>query len=225
MAKNKNIRIRYLRWGAVAATIIVVAALFTSCSVIRDSQLPMGRYLYRGEGGPVDRVNLAPAGDSIIIYPADGGKQPVWPPLRSEKSELLRNSLDMNVLWIAAKFRPGTENLPQTLNTELNINFSVGWRWDRYKRMARQSWKNQSLSLGVLGGIGTTKISPSTTNHRTTLEYHAPVAGFGTVLLTSFNTFSYGLAVGTDYLLESDRSIWIYQRKVWYGLTLGIKIN
>lgn len=128
--------------------------------------------------------------------------------------------LDVGVFWNAAKFRPSRANLPNQLNTELNGNVFLGIRRERLNPT-----RFQSFSAGGFGGIGATRVSPSTTNHGTSREYHGAVGSCGVALLASANWLSYGVGVGVDYLWANDRDIWIYHKKPWLGIVLGLRLK
>lgn len=212
-------------YGGILSPGLILSIVLSSCAVTNESQLPQGRYLYRMKGMTFQKAVLSSLGDSVIIHERAVSAKSNSLPLMQRDAELLRSSFDSEVFWTIGKFRPAAENLPRQLNTELNGNLYAGWRWDRYKNIAHGKWMSQSISLGAFAGIGTTRISSSTTNHRTTAEYQAAAASYGLALLSGFSRFSYGLAIGTDHLWSDDRSIWIYHRKAWYGLTLGIKLR
>jgi hypothetical protein len=36
---------------------------------------------------------------------------------------------------------------------------------------------------------------------------------------------SFGLATGFDYLLGSERNIWLYRNKPWVGFVVGLALN
>ena len=81
------------------------------------------------------------------------------------------------------------------------------------------------LSGGVFGGFGSTPITPWTTANRTMDEYNGFVLSRGVAVMGSINRLTVGLGVGTDYLTDRDKDIWIHQNKAWYGLTIGINLN
>jgi hypothetical protein len=39
------------------------------------------------------------------------------------------------------------------------------------------------------------------------------------------NVASFGIALGFDSLLNSDRKVWIYNKKPWLGFIVGIALN
>jgi hypothetical protein len=81
------------------------------------------------------------------------------------------------------------------------------------------------LSVGVLTGLGVTAVNPTTTQAMTEQEYDGIIWQNGVALIMGVNTFTFGLGVGLDKLLDANREIWIYQRKPWLGITLGLNLN
>ncbi|HNU42133.1 MAG TPA: hypothetical protein PKH83_06555 [Cyclobacteriaceae bacterium] len=39
------------------------------------------------------------------------------------------------------------------------------------------------------------------------------------------NTLTVGFALGWDYMADENKTIWIYQNKPWFGLSIGLNIN
>ncbi len=81
------------------------------------------------------------------------------------------------------------------------------------------------MILAFFAGPGTTNINPFTTNNRTTNEYSGMIIQTGIAGFLESNMASFGVAVGLDYLLNSDREIWIYNNKLWVGFILGVALN
>lgn len=168
--------------------------------------------------GTTPFLNIAlPRNDSLPVQPLVFKKQ----------------SLDIDLTSILLKHRPAIQGLPPQLSTDLNMAVYAGWRFDRYKissatnPLGRKHIATSSLGydFGIFAGIGSTPINPFTTNSRTTNEYNGMItqAGFAGFLETEIASF--GLAVGFDYLLNRDRSIWIYHKKPWIGFVVGLAIN
>jgi hypothetical protein len=79
--------------------------------------------------------------------------------------------------------------------------------------------------MGVFGGLGSTSITPWTTNNAITEEYNGLVLSRGFALMLGVNDLTVGLGVGWDYLTDRDKNVWIYQNRSWYGLSIGLNLN
>ncbi|MGL6268762.1 MAG: hypothetical protein ACRC2O_12600 [Chitinophagaceae bacterium] len=74
-------------------------------------------------------------------------------------------------------------------------------------------------------GLGNTFMSPTNTNNTLLQEYDGIVWSKGLAGILAINNFTVGLALGFDYLVDKNRSIWIYQNKPWLGLAFGLNLN
>ena len=203
---------------------------FSSCSVLTNSsnyQFGNGDYLYKNPGSKYRPVVVITKNDSRQVIESDGK-------LMSETNDdlFLKKSLDVDVLTIPGKYRRATFSLPTQLNSEFNGNLFLGYRldWFRIKRrlvatLRTEHVSHRGMTFGVFGGIGATQVSPSTTNHMISDEYHGLIFQRGITLMAGINNLTVGLGAGWDYLTDEKRSVWIYQNERWYGLTLGLNLN
>lgn len=155
--------------------------------------------------------------------------------LRDQKDVTLlkRNSLDIDFLTIPLKYRPTKGGVPAQLNTEINASAYFGLRTDRFSigyepsPLGKQERvvKHFGFSFGVLTGIGSTMVSPTTTNDQTEHEYDGIVWTKGVAGIFAINTFTIGVSLGFDNLLDQNRTIWIYESKPWIGFTFGLNLN
>ncbi|WP_114748114.1 hypothetical protein [Pleomorphovibrio marinus] len=155
--------------------------------------------------------------------------------LRGHKDIVLlrRNSFDIDFLTIPLKFRPMTSGVPAQLNTEINASAYFGLRTDRFTIEYEQNpsgiqervVKHFGFSFGGLTGIGSTLVSPTTTNDQTEQEYDGIVWTKGVAGIFALNSVTIGISLGFDNLLDQNRSIWIYESKPWIGFTLGLNLN
>jgi hypothetical protein len=212
----------------------------TSCATVTklpDSQLVSGFYDYKAPGdasSKYSKVYLEVKEDSTVTIPVDSaGDRDAKPSVGFLPGQVYRKpSLDLDVMVVLFKYRPGKANLPSQLTTDFNGNMFFGYRVDRYKmdlsktplggvRRVRQ----RALSFGGFVGLGTSFISPWTTNNQTTDEYNGFVVSHGLSGLMGIGNLTVGLGVGWDNLLDRDKDIWIYQNTAWYGLTLSLNLN
>lgn len=150
------------------------------------------------------------------------------PPLAFHKP-----SFDIDFLTIPLKFRPAQAGVPMQLNTNLNGAAYFGYRRDQYTikysstplGRSERSIQHFGFSLGAFTGLGNTLISPTNTSNATEQEYDGVVWSKGLAGIFAVNKFTLGLALGYDHLLGSNRAVWIYQNKLWYGLAFGLNLN
>lgn len=135
-------------------------------------------------------------------------------------------------MTVGFKYRPTSLNLPRQLDTDFNGNVYLGCRFDRFKISFKQTpigqkkkYSHRALTFGGFGGIGSTAMTPWTTNNVISEEYNGLVITRGLALMGGINTLTVGVGVGWDYLTDRDKNIWIYQNKPWYGLTIGLNLN
>ena len=144
-----------------------------------------------------------------------------------------KQSLDIDITTVLLKYRPSVYGLQQQFTTEFNAALYAGWRHDNYKitsikdPLGKSSHKitNLGYDFGFFAGPGTTLISPFTTNNISLTEYSGMIIQTGIAGFLESNIASFGISIGFDYLMNSDREIWIYNNKPWVGLIVGIAFN
>ena len=204
---------------------------FSSCSSLKSqSQLSSGYYDFRQPSSNYIKVYVNLRNDSLHIIPID--KKNTISVLPEANQFFLKRSLDVDVLVVPFKFRPSSSGFPRQLTADFNGNIFVGYRVDRYKAHfvktpagIIEQLRHRALTIGAFGGLGTSSINPSTTNYRTTDEYGGFILSRGISLMVGMNNLTVGIGTGWDYLTDRDKSIWIYQNKRWYGLTLSLNLN
>ena len=90
---------------------------------------------------------------------------------------------------------------------------------------SHQKISNIGYDFGFFLGPGTTMINPSTTNNKQVYEYSGMIIQTGFAGFLESNVASFGLSIGYDYLLNTDRKVWIYRNKPWVGFIVGIALN
>jgi hypothetical protein len=144
-----------------------------------------------------------------------------------------KQSLDIDLTSILLKYRPAIHGSKAQLTADLNIALYAGWRFDNYylrtstdpigKTYSRIT--NRGFDIGLFAGPGTTLVSPFTTQNHVTNDYSGMTIQSGIAAFVESNIASFGLSVGYDYLLNSDREVWIYNKKPWIGFVVGIALN
>ena len=226
--------------------LIVPIGILSSCSTLERASLHGlndGFYQLKLDSAEKQAVYLDVSEDAISAYPTTD-KQPQskpWLiiPLASTDSipfqqiTFKKQGLDIDISTVLMKYRPSIGDLPAQLTTDLNLALYAGWRFDYYTAEARKDplkrsyakIANRGFDFGFFAGPGTTLISPFTTRNKRSDEYNAMIVQGGFAGFIESNIASFGLAVGYDYLLSSDRDSWIYQNKPWVGFVVGVALN
>ena len=229
--------------------LILVAAcsfVLSSCSVIEKASihgLQSGYYTADYDSLKGRKVYLDVYDDAIAGYTESDNElssapdfvismvEPASPGLCPTR--FTKKSLDIDITSILFKYRFEAPGLPAQLNTDFNAALFAGWRKDYYlvqcttNPLNNRSCDiiNRGFDFGVFAGTGTTLVSPFTTRNLFADEYNGMILQFGIAVFTETNVASIGLATGFDHLVSSDRDIWIYNKKPWIGLIVGIALN
>jgi hypothetical protein len=214
--------------------LLICLAMLSACASVSNSpthQLNDGTYLYKQKGDKYTKAFVYSINDSIKVFTDADGKNEIDHNGFAPRF-FVKPGFDLDVMTVVFKYRPGARNLPRQLLTDFNGNVFAGYRVDRFKVRHRQTplgiktiYSHRNFSLGVFGGLGSTAITPWTTNYLTTDEYNGFILSRGIAMLLGLNTVTVGAGVGWDSITDRDKDIWIYQNKPWYGLTVGLNIN
>lgn len=219
--------------------------LLTSCSVLGKASLhglSSGNYkLDSGKKAKMVYVDITE--EKIDVYNQHENKIdenvylsiPLQNPdtLAINPLKLQKQALDIDITTILFKYRPSVYGLPHQLTTDLNFSLYAGWRHDHYKITSHKNlldkrylkFSDFGYDFGIFAGPGATSITPFTTNNRTEHEYSGMIIQTGIAGFLESNIASFGVAVGRDYLMGSDRKIWIYNHKPWIGFIVGVAFN
>lgn len=221
----------------------------SGCSVLqRTSKKDLTDGFYQERSSSLKRnVYIDNTGETICVYPAKMVDRN-WVVDTSESCRLYdqeirsklrqtisfnKPSFDIDFLTIPLKFRPGQKGVPVQLNTNLNGAVYIGYRTDKYVLKyipdplgkASRTINHFGFSVGAFTGIGNTFISPTNTNSLLQDEYDGIVWSKGVAGIFAVNSFTVGLSLGFDHLLDKNHGIWIYQSKPWLGLAFGLNLN
>lgn len=211
----------------------LLAIIVSSCSEILSShkyELTDGNYrLSLNRQQPV-KVEVFVEDDSVMIYEKES--KAIVPVVFSQQQKCNKRSFDVDVMSIAFKYRPQRSTLPAQLTTDFNGNVYFGYRIDQFKFSNRETpfgqrkkLRHRAVTAGVFTGIGSTALTPWTTNGAITDEYSGFEWSRGVALMIGVNNLTVGGGVGWDHLRGRDKEVWIYQNKPWYGVTIGLNIN
>jgi hypothetical protein len=210
---------------------VVILLFCASCASLKHGsrhQISDGHYRLKENGSKSKKVFVQAAEDSLVVY--KDNKIHEAPLL--ENSKFIKHSFDIDLITILFKYRPSSMGFPRQLTADFNGNVYLGYRTDRFTKYSeqtpagiRKSLKHRAFTVGGFGGIGSTSVSPWTTNYRTTDEYSALILSKGLAIMAGVNNLTVGFAVGWDTVTDRDKNIWIYQDKPWFGVSIGLSIN
>lgn len=225
---------------------VVVAVFLTSCSTFeKASTHGFNRGYYQLESGGKNSLNVyADISDEKIDLYHETDKQPdkdkfLTIPLKTSDSLVVsplvfrKKNLDIDITAILLKYRPSVYGLPGQVTTDFNVALYAGWRHDNYTlKIKGDPWgksyykiTNWGYDFGFFTGPGGTQINPFTTRNQRTDEYSGLIIQSGFAGFIESNIASFGISIGIDYLLNSDREVWIYTNKPWVGFIVGIALN
>lgn len=225
---------------------IISICFFSSCTTLERASLHGlhdGFYTLTWDETEPREVYVEVFDDSIRSYPSTNHQPQVSEvftiPLNEggnipfHRLTFKKQGLDIDISTVLMKYRPTIGELPAQLTTDLNLALYTGWRYDYFPVKQHKDplgsnvvqIENRGFDFGIFAGPGTTLISPFTTRNRRSDEYNGMIMQAGLAGFIETNLASFGIAVGYDYLLSSDRSIWIYHNKPWVGFMIGVALN
>lgn len=214
---------------------LAALALLASCAgakISREIPLESGNYLMKIKDTEPQQVFINVVDDSLAMYPTVDGQNYGPPVLPLHNSVLIDRSFDFDVLSIPFKYRPHAMRFPRQLTTDFNGNIFLGYRSDRFRTRyistpigKQHEIKHKAFTVGAFGGIGTTFVSPWTTDNRITDEYQGLILSRGISAMMGIDNLTVGLGVGWDFLTDRDKHIWIYKNKPWFGVTISLNLN
>ena len=237
----KNIFLKLLLFSLLYGSLL-------SCRSLEENAkygLSDGVYRFKTQASKVERVYIQVEEDSLIIYPMLGRgiadiSQTTVLELKETGAEARKDyliftqpSFDIDIVTILFKYRPKVEDGPRQFNTDFNGAVYLGYRADRYsidyEPTPLQSYKRKlnhfGYGAGFFTGIGATMIAPWFTRDHVQSEYDGLVFVNGISGNVAYNSLTFGVGIGIDYLMDSNRKYWVYQGKPWLGLTLGLNLN
>ena len=218
--------------------ILVLGILLMSCAALDETaryEFVDDEYWYRQCENKYQKVYVKTnlENDEIEIYPTISEPDKKIPEIVENADQyFIMRDLHLNILTIPFKLRPSVSGFPSQLNSTFNGELFLGYRMDKFRRHYKKTpagIKDEMLHWGISGGIfaglGSSPITPWTTNYQTMDEYNGLVLSRGFGVLGAVNRLNVGVVVGWDFLTDRDKNIWIHQDRIWYGLGLGLNLN
>jgi hypothetical protein len=235
------LRFKFLLW----------VLLLPACSTVKEAvQYQIEDGLYRSEvfGVSGEKVYVDNEIDSLFVFPVlntnnnylidtSSREYLVFPQNRhATKIEdvIFRTSgFDIDLITIPFKYRFQSNDFPPQITTNLNALIFLGHRADFYRLHYRKNdlstfdraTKHYGVTYGFFSGFGSSSINPFVTQNNIQIEYDGVVWSNGFALSFGIDNISLGLGLGWDYLLDKNSNFWIYHKKPWLGLVLGINLN
>lgn len=156
-------------------------------------------------------------------------------PSVDEKSIWFRyhfTSFDADLITIPFKYRIGQQGQPPEMITTPNAAVYIGLRYDQgfqrnvfYHHQQRSEIRSYSIGAGGLVGLTAATIRSFSTAGQFTDEYEGVCLSYGLAAIFGYRAVNLGLALGFDYLVDQNKTLWIYQNKPWLGVTIGLNLN
>jgi len=233
-------------YNKYAIILVAVIVFFTSCNTLEKTSthgFNSGYYKLQSNPKNVQNVYVDITDEKIDVY-HETEKQPdknKFLTISLKLSDSLaitpiifsKKSLDIDITAILLKYRPAVYGIPGQLITDFNVALYAGWRHDIYNIKSKMDplgnsyhkISNWGYDFGFFAGPGSTQINPFTTQNQRTDEYNGLIIQTGFAGFIESNVASFGISIGIDNLLNSDRDVWIYTNKPWVGFIVGIALN
>jgi hypothetical protein len=142
----------------------------------------------------------------------------------------VNSSPDFDLSTVLARYRPGSQGVPNQLSSSLNAVLYLGMRRDFYMikthlsplKAVRSNIRHIGFDAGLFAGLGITPVNPTVTNFQITREYDGMVFQKGIAAFFTIEKMSVGIGLGFDNLLDNNSKYWVFNQKPWIGLILGI---
>lgn len=227
------------------------ALLFSGCSSVEkilQHERSDGIYRVRAGSGAPEKLYVTFEPDTITLYPlVPAGRRQVPDQNRArllaapesgmagptDRYRFVKTSVDLDLTTILFKYRPATGGLPAQLNSQFNFAVYSGYRRDYFTlayprdplNRSRRDYRHWGFDTGLLFGIGTTPINAWVTRQAVEAEYDGLTLQTGLAVFAGINNLAAGLCLGVDYLTDTNRRHWIYHKKPWVGLAIGLALN
>jgi hypothetical protein len=204
-----------------------------------------GFYMQNKEGEEQHKIYADVTDDSLTVYPVITEEGKDIPDISNPKSvkiseikqgnpfynnSFINKSVDIDLSTVLMKLRPPQKNVPTQLSYNVNAALYFGLRKDFYKLIPYKSPLKKETSFvrqfgfdaGLFAGIGITPMNPWVTEGKVPIEYDGIIFQKGFACFVTIDRMSFGLSLGFDNLLDSNKANWVYNQKPYIGLMIGI---
>ena len=121
------------------------------------------------------------------------------------------------------------DSLTTQVETGISLGVAVGYKFSRNwfnsnKNYAGQYTNRVSVAPGGFLSLGATDLKKINMGYQISADRKAVVLSYGGAIVLGFNSVNIGYAFGFDHLLNNVRKYWLYQGKLWHGVTFGIDV-
>lgn len=229
---------------------LAVSLLLLSCDVLNPSSTRYSfsddYYHCRINNKKSQKYYVVTGGDSIKVYPstivtaaADTSKMvfvlfpPHAKPQEFKSYSFKKETFDADILTILFKYRFPLTSFPGQLNSTFNGAGYFGYRTDIYKlsynatplHIENRNINHIGYSVGGFVGVGTARIDEYVTLNRLTYEYDGCVIASGIAGVFAMNKVNFGINSGLDFLADRNKNLWVNQKKLWIGISVGLNLN
>ncbi len=213
------------------------AGLLVSCRV-NSSPATLDPSFYRVLHAPQpelakQKLYVIDSGDSLqVILPATYERRN-FAKADYQNWVLYRTEVDVDVFTLPFKIRPSIVGFPSQLNSNFNAAIYLGRRIDFH----RYSWQpvtpsfnvrnlnSRGFGYGIFAGLGSATLNEFVTQPAIPIQYEGVILDAGVAAIYDARIFNVGIALGIDYLTDTNRNAWIYQRRPWFGVLFGLNLN
>lgn len=182
---------------------------------------------------PLDSlVSTLDRGDANRSFFAHHDRRSTDAPNRTDWFLFHYMSFDVDLITIPFKYRTGQADNAGEFITTTNIGVYLGVRYDydgHRIHYFREATKSEISGISFGGGLfldlNDVGVTPYSTNNAIDYEYDALGFNYGISGIFGYRSFTLGLALGFETLLDKNAALWIYNHKPWLGITIGLNLN
>ncbi len=229
--------------------LVILSVISSSCGINSHSSkysFSDGYYISKLDGKKYKKYYVVTGSDSIKVYPASISKQladtvrsitflfpPHIQPKDFKNKTFSTQNFDLDLITVIFKYRPPVPDYPAQLNTNFNGAFYVGYRKDSYilsynntpLRVANRQITHHGYSFGGFAGFGAARIDEFVTLDRIDYEYDGVVFTTGVASELALNKINFVMLSGVDFLTDKNSKVWVNNKKIWFGLGIGLNLN
>ncbi len=122
------------------------------------------------------------------------------------------------------------DSFPQTVETAFSAALALGWKlsynvFDSKENPWGQYTNSYSFMPGIFLGVGAEDLEKTNTrNPVITFGTKAATISYGLFFVVGYNRINLGYGLGWDHAFGEGSSSWLYQNKLWHGITVGVDI-
>ncbi len=140
---------------------------------------------------------------------------------------ITRKKYAFSVMTIPFKARPEIDGVKSFAKADIKsagVNFAIPWlTWVRKTYLYDGTSSEVKWSFGVFIAPGVEEFNTSNTRGVITTPTSQMVLSSGLSAILTYKGINFAaIPLGTDFGLTGDAKSWVYNRKIWFGIGLGI---